>query len=585
MAETPKLRHEDDSRTSRLLLNEGPGRSGASRLIEGKSRAEKLRSGSSVRLRHRARKMGEEELDERTRAAMSKMSRRDKVAIAREIESLAGEADEGDEAGRDAVRRASAAFSVGKRLAMQGVAAETEAEKNNVRAASKGREGGQAHVTDSRRGFGAKPVGNSGYGTSSDKDARPSSRLTYADEIGMGTNSATRAQEKGRHGALRKIKAREALKKRRKVQMIASVRKAEAARTAAKGARAARKARVASFAAKGVGGLSIAALPVILACALFLIMVIGLVTVADEATEHPEAVNELLPEACEIWRPVVNEACTAILGDTKWADLALAMMAQESGGSLDVTCYPGGVKRQDIMQACEGAYGSWIIVGGGPYNLAPCTPRASIYAGVAELKQNLDLWSGYLGGIEPWEIDKVKLVVQGYNYGARGYYNWNVRHGYKEWTLERSRTYSQTVMPAGAKGTPEHADYVMRYYTYSAGEGEGVGAAVIAAAKSQLGVPYVWGGTSPFVGLDCSGLTQYCYRQAGIEITRTTYTQVAAALKKVPVFQARPGDVLWNSHHVAIYVGDGQYIHAPHTGDVVRYGSALSTFTYALQFY
>lgn len=77
------------------------------------------------------------------------------------------------------------------------------------------------------------------------------------------------------------------------------------------------------------------------------------------------------------------------------------------------------------------------------------------------MKQNLDLWSEYLGGIEPWEVDKVKLVVQGYNYGAQGYYNWNVRHGYKEWTLERSKTYSQTVMPAGAKGTPEHADYVM----------------------------------------------------------------------------------------------------------------------------
>lgn len=42
--------------------------------------------------------------------------------------------------------------------------------------------------------------------------------------------------------------------------------------------------------------------------------------------------------------------------------------------------------------------------------------------------------------------------------------------------------------------------------------------AVIAAAYSQLGVPYVWGGTTPGVGLDCSGLTQYCYRQAGIAI-------------------------------------------------------------------
>lgn len=578
MADAPQLRHEDDSRASRLLLSEGPGRSGASRPIEGRSRADKLRSGSSVRMRHRARKMGEEAIDEQTRAAIGKMSRRDRLAVAREIDSLVGENDE-QNPGADAVRRSVAAFSAGRRLA-RGVVTSSDG-------VNSGRKNGAAKPVPTpaqRTSYGPKPVESSKVADGS--ATRPSSRLTYTDEADMGRGGAADATERRRkQGAFRKIKAREALKQRRKVKMIAKVQKAEAAATAIRARRTVKAAHAATFAAKGVGAISIAALPVMLACALFLIMVIGLVSIADEATERPAAVNELLPEACEIWRPVVNEACTAILGDTKWADLALAMMAQESGGSLDVVCWPGGVKRQDIMQACEGAYGSWITVGGGPYSLTPCTPEASIYAGVAEMKQNLDLWSEYLGGIEPWEVDKVKLVVQGYNYGAQGYYNWNVRHGYKEWTLERSKTYSQTVMPAGAKGTPEHADYVMRFYVYTSGEGEGVGAAVIAAAKKQLGVPYVWGGTTPFVGLDCSGLTQWCYRQAGIEITRTTYTQVAAALKKVPVFQARPGDVLWNSHHVAIYVGNGEYIHAPHTGDVVRYGSSLSTFTYALQFY
>lgn len=580
MTDIPQLRHEDESRASRHLLSEGPGRSGASRPIEGKSRADKLRSGSSVRMRHRARKMGEEAMDEHTRAAIEKMSRRDRLAVAREIESLVGEGDE-QSPGADAVRRSVAAFSVGRRLARGGVA-RGRGEGLNARRKSDTLNSEPAPAQ--RTSYGPKSVESSKVADGG--ATRPSSRLSYNDEAGLGRGGAVDvAERKRKQGAFRKIKAREALKQRRKVKMIAKVHKAEAAATAIRTRRAVRASRAATFAAKGVGAVSIAALPVILACGLFLMMVIGLVTVADEATERPEAVNELLPEACEIWRPVVNEACTAILGDTKWADLALAMMAQESGGSLDVVCWPGGVKRQDIMQACEGAYGSWITVGGGPYGLTPCTPEASIYAGVAEMKQNLDLWSEYLGGIEPWEIDKVKLVVQGYNYGAQGYYNWNVRHGYKEWTLERSKTYSQTVMPAGAKGTPEHADYVMRYYAYTSGEGEGVGAAVIAAAKKQLGVPYVWGGTTPFVGLDCSGLTQWCYRQAGIEITRTTYTQVAAALKKVPVFQARPGDVLWNSHHVAIYVGNGEYIHAPHTGDVVRYGNSLSTFTYALQFY
>lgn len=575
MAETPQIRHEDDVRASSRLMNEGPGRSGASRLIEGRSRSEKLRSGSSVRLRHTARKLGEEQLDERTRAAISKLTRRDKAALARDIEALTGQEDDGDP-GSTAVQRAIAAFSLGRRLGSSPRTSLTEAEEAATSSACNPDPG-------PRRSFGMKRPDRSGEAPAA---ARPSARLTYGDEPSSGAATAKPHRAEGRKArAVRKIRARDAMKAKRKAQIVVAAHKAEAAASAAKATRAARGVKAAAFAAKGVGAVSIAALPVILACGLFLMMVIGLVTVADEATDTPPAANELLPEACEIWRPVVNEACEAIVGDTKWADLALAMMAQESGGNLNVTCFPGAVKRQDIMQACEGAYGSWIISGGGPYNLVACTPKASIYAGVAEMKQNLDLWDSYLGGIEPWEIDKVKLVVQGYNYGAQGYYNWNVRHGYKEWTLERSKAYSQNVMPAGAKGTPEHADYVMRYYAYSAGEGEGVGAAVIAAAKTQLGVPYVWGGTTPFVGLDCSGLTQWCYRQAGIEITRTTYTQVEAALKKVPVFQARPGDVLWNSHHVAIYVGDGEYIHAPHTGDVVRYGNSITSFTYALQFY
>lgn len=66
---------------------------------------------------------------------------------------------------------------------------------------------------------------------------------------------------------------------------------------------------------------------------------------------------------------------------------------------------------------------------------------------------------------------------------------------------------------------------------------------VVAAARSQLGVPYVWGGTTPGVGLDCSGLTQYCYAQAGISIPRNSEDQSAFGTK-VPVSLAEPGDIL-----------------------------------------
>lgn len=107
---------------------------------------------------------------------------------------------------------------------------------------------------------------------------------------------------------------------------------------------------------------------------------------------------------------------------------------------------------------------------------------------------------------------------------------------------------------------------------------------VVDYAISRLGCPYVWGATGPN-SFDCSGLTSWCYNQIGIWITRTTYTQIAAAKAVLPVSAAEPGDVLHNSGHVGICTsyGGGQYIHAPQPGDVVKY-SNWSQFNCALRF-
>ena len=113
--------------------------------------------------------------------------------------------------------------------------------------------------------------------------------------------------------------------------------------------------------------------------------------------------------------------------------------------------------------------------------------------------------------------------------------------------------------------------------------GTASGNAIVEAAHSQLGVPYVWGGSTPNVGLDCSGLTQWCYAQAGISIPRYSEDQAAGGTK-VALSDARPGDILWRPGHVAIYIGGDQYIHEPQTGDVCKISNGISYFTCAVRY-
>lgn len=104
--------------------------------------------------------------------------------------------------------------------------------------------------------------------------------------------------------------------------------------------------------------------------------------------------------------------------------------------------------------------------------------------------------------------------------------------------------------------------------------------AVIAAAMTQLGVPYQWGAETPGVGFDCSGLVQWAFAQAGVKLPRTTSEQILSGVAVENLADLRPGDLIFtrsirsgrviDGGHVAIYVGAGTEIVAPRTGDVVE---------------
>lgn len=95
---------------------------------------------------------------------------------------------------------------------------------------------------------------------------------------------------------------------------------------------------------------------------------------------------------------------------------------------------------------------------------------------------------------------------------------------------------------------------------------------VISSAMAELGVPYLWGGTSS-AGWDCSGLVQHAYRKAGVELPRVSRDQARMGVEVPDLSLAKPGDLIAFGSpvdHIGIYLGDGKMIHAPKRGDVVK---------------
>ena len=160
---------------------------------------------------------------------------------------------------------------------------------------------------------------------------------------------------------------------------------------------------------------------------------------------------------------------------------------------------------------------------------------------------------------------------------------------------------SGTWAPLGAVNDPNNLNAnwtrnVSRYYAEMGGDpassifsssslapgppGSVIGTQVATEALTHLGKPYVWGGESPATGFDCSGLVKYLYGQHGVALPRVADAQARVGTS-IPPSALQSGDAVFFADssgyigHEGLYLGNGQFVHAPHSGDVVKVSSLL----------
>ncbi len=142
---------------------------------------------------------------------------------------------------------------------------------------------------------------------------------------------------------------------------------------------------------------------------------------------------------------------------------------------------------------------------------------------------------------------------------------------------DRVASTPQATTPAATPATP--ATEPAQSTPIPSGSGN---SAAVALALEQLGVPYKWAGASPSEGFDCSGLLSYVYGKIGKSVPHYTGA-IWSSFPRVPRDQLQPGDIVFfraDLGHAGMYMGGGQYVHAPQTGDVVKVSSLNSRSDY-----
>ena len=187
-----------------------------------------------------------------------------------------------------------------------------------------------------------------------------------------------------------------------------------------------------------------------------IVVVVLIVLVACGVSCHKKHKTDAQYAQDHVWEQTVKDAENYHGVDSKYTDLALAMIQVESSGDVNVDDY------HDVMQAREGDGGSLLIDGLPDIGISACTPEASIYGGVLEMRNCLADFEQYMGrSADPASSNDMALVAQGYNYGHLGWFMWLSANGITEWSLEASEQYQQTI---GGIGTANHGGKIIEAY-------------------------------------------------------------------------------------------------------------------------